>query len=91
MRRGIIIKMASTSVTSVELVFAAAVPGLRTHLVSMSPPANVSPAEAMNEIVLVDEVLTPDSSRFWPADKWSGSTRRASRSSSSALGQHARG
>lgn len=23
-----------------------------------------------NEIVLVDEVLTPDSSRFWPADKY---------------------
>lgn len=22
------------------------------------------------EIVLVDEVLTPDSSRFWPADKY---------------------
>lgn len=24
--------------------------------------------EATGEIVLVDEVLTPDSSRFWPAD-----------------------
>jgi phosphoribosylaminoimidazole-succinocarboxamide synthase len=23
-----------------------------------------------NEIILVDEVLTPDSSRFWPADKY---------------------
>jgi phosphoribosylaminoimidazole-succinocarboxamide synthase len=23
-----------------------------------------------NKIVLADEVLTPDSSRFWPADKW---------------------
>jgi phosphoribosylaminoimidazole-succinocarboxamide synthase len=22
------------------------------------------------EIVLADEVLTPDSSRFWPADRW---------------------
>jgi phosphoribosylaminoimidazole-succinocarboxamide synthase len=22
------------------------------------------------EVVLVDEVLTPDSSRFWPADKY---------------------
>ena len=26
--------------------------------------------KATNEIVLVDEVLTPDSSRFWPADKY---------------------
>ncbi|KAH9223120.1 phosphoribosylaminoimidazole-succinocarboxamide synthase-like protein [Leptodontidium sp. 2 PMI_412] len=26
--------------------------------------------EATDEIVLVDEVLTPDSSRFWPADKY---------------------
>jgi len=24
-----------------------------------------------NEIVLIDEVLTPDSSRYWPADAWS--------------------
>ena len=23
-----------------------------------------------DEIVLADEVLTPDSSRFWPADQW---------------------
>ena len=23
-----------------------------------------------NEPVLIDEVLTPDSSRFWPADEW---------------------
>ncbi|KAK8052004.1 Phosphoribosylaminoimidazole-succinocarboxamidesy nthase [Apiospora rasikravindrae] len=26
--------------------------------------------EATDEIVLIDEVLTPDSSRFWPADKY---------------------
>jgi phosphoribosylaminoimidazole-succinocarboxamide synthase len=25
---------------------------------------------ATGEIVLADEVLTPDSSRFWPADRW---------------------
>ena len=25
---------------------------------------------AGDEIILIDEVLTPDSSRFWPADKW---------------------
>jgi phosphoribosylaminoimidazole-succinocarboxamide synthase len=24
-----------------------------------------------NEIILIDEILTPDSSRFWPADKYS--------------------
>jgi len=23
-----------------------------------------------SEIILIDEVLTPDSSRFWPADSW---------------------
>ena len=26
--------------------------------------------DARGEIVLADEVLTPDSSRFWPADRW---------------------
>lgn len=26
--------------------------------------------DASGEIVLIDEVLTPDSSRFWPADDW---------------------
>jgi phosphoribosylaminoimidazole-succinocarboxamide synthase len=26
--------------------------------------------DASGEIVLADEVLTPDSSRFWPADRW---------------------
>ena len=24
-----------------------------------------------NKLILIDEVLTPDSSRFWPADKYS--------------------
>ncbi|MBB1254182.1 phosphoribosylaminoimidazolesuccinocarboxamide synthase [Streptomyces alkaliterrae] len=28
------------------------------------------PDEDPNELVLADEVLTPDSSRFWPADLW---------------------
>jgi phosphoribosylaminoimidazole-succinocarboxamide synthase len=23
-----------------------------------------------NRLILIDEVLTPDSSRFWPADQW---------------------
>jgi phosphoribosylaminoimidazole-succinocarboxamide synthase len=26
--------------------------------------------DANGELVLIDEVLTPDSSRFWPADTW---------------------
>ena len=26
------------------------------------------------ELVLADEVLTPDSSRFWPADQWEPGT-----------------
>ena len=38
-------------------------------------------------IVLADEVLTPDSSRFWPADAWEpGRRSRRSTSSSSATG-----
>jgi phosphoribosylaminoimidazole-succinocarboxamide synthase len=37
------------------------------------------------EVVLADEVLTPDSSRYWPADAWRPAPpRRASTSSSSA-------
>lgn len=28
------------------------------------------PGAAADEFVLVDEALTPDSSRFWPADRW---------------------
>jgi phosphoribosylaminoimidazole-succinocarboxamide synthase len=30
-----------------------------------------------NEVVLVDEVLTPDSSRFWPKDTWSAHLGKA--------------
>jgi len=33
---------------------------------------------ATNEIVLVDEVLTPDSSRFWPADKYEAGKSQSS-------------
>ena len=32
--------------------------------------AGVRPRPGDGEIVLADEVLTPDSSRFWPADRW---------------------
>ena len=31
-----------------------------------------------NELVLIDEVLTPDSSRFWPADQWQPGKNQAS-------------
>ena len=33
---------------------------------------------ATGEIVLADEVLTPDSSRFWPADQWEPGRPQAS-------------
>ena len=33
---------------------------------------------ATGEIVLADEVLTPDSSRFWPADRWQPGRPQAS-------------
>jgi phosphoribosylaminoimidazole-succinocarboxamide synthase len=37
------------------------------------------------ELVLADEVLTPDSSRFWPADTWApGATRLRSTNNRSA-------
>ncbi|MFC4784419.1 phosphoribosylaminoimidazolesuccinocarboxamide synthase [Nocardioides sp. MAHUQ-72] len=32
--------------------------------------ASVRPQTVLPQIVLGDEVLTPDSSRFWPADQW---------------------
>ena len=39
------------------------------------------------DLVLADEVLTPDSSRFWPADGWEpGARRRASTSSRCGTG-----
>ena len=37
--------------------------------------ARIRPRSGSGELVLGDEVLTPDSSRFWPADEWA--TRRA--------------
>ena len=46
-----------------------------------SSPTRSSSSAAMRQgtIVLADEVLTPDSSRFWPADQWrSGSVRSTS-------------
>ena len=42
------------------------------------------------EIVLGDEVLTPDSSRFWPADEYAPGRGGSSTSSTSATGGHDR-
>jgi phosphoribosylaminoimidazole-succinocarboxamide synthase len=35
----------------------------------VSPPVNRR-AHAASDVILIDEVLTPDSSRFWPADQY---------------------
>ena len=41
----------------------------RGRAASSSPTPNSSSAATSDgEIILIDEVLTPDSSRFWPAD-----------------------
>jgi phosphoribosylaminoimidazole-succinocarboxamide synthase len=41
--------------------------------------------DAAGKLFLIDEVLTPDSSRYWPADEYrTGSRRRATTSSSCA-------
>ena len=34
--------------------------------------------DAKEDLVLIDEVLTPDSSRFWPADGWTPGQDQAS-------------
>ena len=37
---------------------------------SWPTPSSSSAGGADGTLVLADEVLTPDSSRFWPADRW---------------------
>jgi phosphoribosylaminoimidazole-succinocarboxamide synthase len=37
-----------------------------------------NPHEASGELILIDEVLTPDSSRFWPADQYQPGKAQAS-------------
>ena len=44
---------------------------------SWPTPSSSSGAAATAPIVLADEVLTPDSSRFWPADRWQPGPRAA--------------
>ena len=38
----------------------------------------VDPRDASDTFILADEVLTPDSSRFWPADQWQPGRAQAS-------------
>ena len=46
-------------------------PPTRSSAASSSPtPSSSSGSTPAGELVLVDEVLTPDSSRFWPADDY---------------------
>ena len=44
---------------------------------SSSPTPSSSSASSTGELALCDEVLTPDSSRFWPADQWEPGTEPA--------------
>ncbi len=37
---------------------------------SSSPTPSSNGAASTTELILIDEVLTPDSSRFWPADRY---------------------
>ena len=48
----------------------AAAPAWRPSAGSSSPTPSSSSGLIDGELVLADEVLTPDSSRFWPADQW---------------------
>ena len=49
---------------------------LRRHAItppsaeSSSPTRNSNSARSAIELLLIDECLTPDSSRFWPADEY---------------------
>ena len=61
----------------------------RGRAASSSPTRSSSGAGLPDgELILIDEVLTPDSSRFWPADGWTASAtvRRRSTSNSCATG-----
>ena len=62
----------------------------RASAASSSPtPRSSSAGRRTARLVLADEVLTPDSSRFWPADEWTAGrpAARRSTSSSSATGR----
>ena len=63
----------------------------RERRASSSPtPSSSSAATSGGEILLIDEVLTPDSSRFWPADQYEpGRGQPPSTSSSCATGRRA--
>ncbi len=44
----------------------------------MRTPSSSSVWTTNGELVLIDEILTPDSSRFWPADTYAPGTSPAS-------------
>ena len=48
------------------------------HAASSSPTPSSSSASIDGEVTLIDEVLTPDSSRFWPADEYEPGRGQAS-------------
>ena len=48
----------------------AAAPSMPASRASSSPTPSSSGAACDGELILIDEVLTPDSSRFWPADQY---------------------
>ena len=49
---------------------------------SSSPTPSSSSASIDGELAICDEILTPDSSRFWPADAWQPGARRPRSTSS---------
>ena len=55
----------------------------RARASSSPTPSSSSAVGADGVLSLGDEVLTPDSSRFWPADAWAARRRRSRRSTSS--------
>ncbi|KKP04487.1 phosphoribosylaminoimidazole-succinocarboxamide synthase [Trichoderma harzianum] len=53
-------------------------PSVAGPLILGDRPVEFALDEATDEVVLVDEVLTPDSSRFWDAAEWKAGTEAPS-------------
>ena len=55
-----------------KLRFSATISALFAMLAALVPAADDQPSRpaALHRLYLIDEVLTPDSSRFWPADQY---------------------
>ena len=56
----------------------------RSAAASSSPTRNSNGARLDGRVILIDEVLTPDSSRFWPADAIHAGPRASHRSTSNS-------